>query len=155
MRDTRSAERLGDRPGDVEGLGEIVGRDGEGDVGEALLGRMKPGSYLVNTARGAVIDVDALVRVMEQDRLAAVGLDVLPIEPINGASPLLADRRVMWIGCGCPGRACPLDEQPSKTTGSAQVSSMGASAAGATGSAFSPESSMSAPSTLAYALCWC
>ena len=66
-----------------------------GLVGEALLGRMKPGSYLVNTARGAVIDMDALVRAMAQDRLAAVGLDVLPVEPVDEASPLLTDRRVI------------------------------------------------------------
>jgi phosphoglycerate dehydrogenase-like enzyme len=56
---------------------------------------MKPGSYLVNTARGAVIDVDGLARVLEQNKLAAVGLDVLPIEPIDAASPLLTDPRVI------------------------------------------------------------
>jgi D-3-phosphoglycerate dehydrogenase len=92
------------QPVSLEGLFEqadaisihcLLNDETRGMVGEALLGRMKPGSYLVNTARGAVIDVDALVRVMEQDRLAAVGLDVLPIEPIDGASPLLADRRVI------------------------------------------------------------
>jgi phosphoglycerate dehydrogenase-like enzyme len=64
-------------------------------VGEALLGKMKPGSYLVNTARGAVVDVDALGRALAQNRLAAVGLDVLPVEPIDPASPLLTDPRVI------------------------------------------------------------
>jgi phosphoglycerate dehydrogenase-like enzyme len=66
-----------------------------GLVGEPLLNKMKPGSYLVNTARGAVIDVDALARTLEQNKLAAVGLDVLPIEPVDAASPLLADPRVI------------------------------------------------------------
>jgi D-3-phosphoglycerate dehydrogenase len=42
-----------------------------------------------------VIDVAALARVMQQDRLAAVGLDVLPLEPIDPSSPLLKDRRVI------------------------------------------------------------
>ena len=66
-----------------------------GLVGDELLGRMKPGSYLVNTARGAVVDVDALVRVLATDRLAGVGLDVLPVEPIPADHPLLKDRRVI------------------------------------------------------------
>jgi phosphoglycerate dehydrogenase-like enzyme len=73
----------------------LLNDETRGMVGEAMLGRMKPGSYLVNTARGAVIDVDALARAMERNRLAAVGLDVLPIEPIDAASPLLADPRVI------------------------------------------------------------
>jgi len=73
----------------------LLNDETRGMVGEALLGRMKPGSYLVNTARGAVIDVDALVRALEQNKLAAVGLDVLPIEPVDAASPLLADPRVI------------------------------------------------------------
>ena len=55
----------------------------------------------------------------------------------------------IWIACGCPGAAWPWVEQPSNTTGSAQLSSSGGSAVGATGCAFSPASSSSAPSTLA------
>ncbi len=66
-----------------------------GLVGETLLGKMKSGAYLVNTARGAIIDEKALVHALERHRLAAVGLDVLPSEPIDAASPLLKDRRVI------------------------------------------------------------
>ncbi len=66
-----------------------------GLVDDDLLGRMKPGSYLVNTARGAVVDIDALVRTLATDRLAGVGLDVLPVEPIAPDHPLLQDRRVI------------------------------------------------------------
>jgi phosphoglycerate dehydrogenase-like enzyme len=92
------------QPVSLEGLFEqadaisihcLLNDDTRGLVGEALLGKMKPGSYLVNTARGAVIDVDGLARVLEQNKLAAVGLDVLPIEPIDAASPLLTDPRVI------------------------------------------------------------
>ena len=66
-----------------------------GMVGEALLSRMKPGSFLVNTARGAVVDIDGLVRVLATGRLAGVGLDVLPVEPIAAGHPLLSDPRVL------------------------------------------------------------
>jgi phosphoglycerate dehydrogenase-like enzyme len=73
----------------------LLNDDTRGLVGEALLNKMKPGSYLVNTARGAVIDVNALVRALQQHKLAAVGLDVLPSEPIDADSPLLKDPRVI------------------------------------------------------------
>jgi phosphoglycerate dehydrogenase-like enzyme len=69
----------------------LLNDETRGMVGEALLGKMKPGSYLVNTA----IDVDALACALEQNKLAAVGLDVLPIEPIDAVSPLLKDPRVI------------------------------------------------------------
>jgi len=42
---------------------------------------MKPGAVLINTARGSVVDVEALVRALGDGRLSAVGLDVLPQEP--------------------------------------------------------------------------
>lgn len=64
-------------------------------VDERLLSLMKPGSYLVNTARGAILDVDGLLHVLKTDRLAGIGLDVLPLEPIPADHPLLADPRVL------------------------------------------------------------
>lgn len=66
-----------------------------GMVGEHLLSMMKPGSYLVNTARGAIVDVDALTRVVATNRLAGVALDVMPVEPMPTDHPLLADPRVL------------------------------------------------------------
>lgn len=43
---------------------------------------MRPGAVLINTARGNVIDVPALVRALANGKLRAVGLDVLPHEPL-------------------------------------------------------------------------
>lgn len=52
-----------------------------GMVNAPLLGLMKPGSVLVNTARGAVVNVEDLLVVLDEGRLDGAALDVLPTEP--------------------------------------------------------------------------
>jgi len=59
-------------------------------VNAELLALMKPTSYLINTARGPVVDQKALIKVLEGRRIAGAGLDVLEQEPPELDDPILA-----------------------------------------------------------------
>ena len=61
-----------------------------GLIGEDALRAMKPGAYLINTSRGALIDERALERALRAGWIAGAALDVLAEEPARPGHPLLA-----------------------------------------------------------------
>ena len=66
-----------------------------GVLGERELGLMKPTAYLINIARGEMVDEHALARLLRERRIAGAGLDVYEVEPLPADSPLLNLDNVM------------------------------------------------------------
>ena len=63
-------------------------RETHGIVGASVLAAMKPSAFLVNLARGGIVDEDALVRALREKRLAGAALDVFATEPLPEGHPL-------------------------------------------------------------------
>ena len=59
-------------------------------IGARQLACMRPGAYLINVARGPVVDEPALIEALREGRIAGAALDVFEQEPIDPANPLLA-----------------------------------------------------------------
>jgi D-3-phosphoglycerate dehydrogenase len=66
-----------------------------GLIGRRELSLMKPGALLVNTARGAVVDEDALVDALRSGHLAGAGLDTFASEPMAAGHALLSMDQVL------------------------------------------------------------
>jgi phosphoglycerate dehydrogenase-like enzyme len=105
------------RPAPIAGVERVVGEDEwwallpeadylviatpltsatRGMLDAAALGQLRPGAYLINIARGEIIDTPALIAALEQGRLAGAALDVLPEEPLPADHPLWRAPNV-WI----------------------------------------------------------
>lgn len=93
------ADSLGVRPvvldelaalSDVVAIAAKVTPQTRGLIGREFLDRMKPSGYLVNTARAAIVDYDALHDALLHRRLRGAALDVHPKEPLPSASKFRA-----------------------------------------------------------------
>ena len=90
-----------------DGLGELLAQSDWVAVAAALtpetrhligakeLDQMKSSAYLINIARGSVIDEAALIRALQEERIAGAGLDVFEREPLPSDSPLWDMRNVV------------------------------------------------------------
>lgn len=67
-----------------------------GMIGEEFLQAVQPGTVIVNTARGSLIDEAALVRALDDGRIAAAALDVTDPEPVPQDSPLRERDQVLF-----------------------------------------------------------
>ncbi|NIS72263.1 MAG: hydroxyacid dehydrogenase [Proteobacteria bacterium] len=66
-------------------------------IGEKQISMMKPTAYLINTARGVIVDEVALATALKEKRIAGAGLDVFQQEPLPSDSPLLQLDNVVLV----------------------------------------------------------
>ena len=64
-------------------------------VSDREFGLMKPTAYLINAARGSIVDEADLYRALQEEKIAGAGLDVLEKEPIDPSKPLVAMDNVL------------------------------------------------------------
>jgi D-3-phosphoglycerate dehydrogenase len=67
---------------DIITIHVVLGQRSRGLVGAEDLARMKPTAYLVNTARGPIVDEAALLETLQQKRIAGAAVDVFSVEPL-------------------------------------------------------------------------
>ena len=73
---------------DVVSIHATLSQETRGLIDARRLALMKPTAYLINTARGAIVDEAALVSVLREGRIAGAGLDVFAEEPLPSGHPL-------------------------------------------------------------------
>ncbi len=83
------------RQADVVSLHTPLTADTRGMIDARFFGALRPGACLINTARGAVVDLPSLVAALDAGSLGSAALDVLPEEPVAHDSTLLGHPRVI------------------------------------------------------------
>jgi phosphoglycerate dehydrogenase-like enzyme len=83
------------RRSDVVSLHLPATDQSRGMIGARELGLMKPGSLLINTGRGALVDEAALLAALDSGHLAGAGLDVFAQEPLPPDAPILSRQQVV------------------------------------------------------------
>jgi glyoxylate reductase len=84
------------RRSDVVSIHLPLTRETRHIISTEVFTKMKPGSFLLNTARGPLVDEMALCRALDEERIAGAGLDVFENEPIVSPA-LLDDERVLLM----------------------------------------------------------
>ncbi|MEZ5353632.1 MAG: NAD(P)-dependent oxidoreductase [Bryobacteraceae bacterium] len=78
------------RESDFVTVNTLLNKNTEGLVTERHLRLMKPSAFFVNTARGPIVQHDALVRALRENWIAGAGIDVFPVEPPPKDDPLFS-----------------------------------------------------------------
>lgn len=73
---------------DIVSIHLRLSEESRGLMSRENLGKMKPGAFLINTSRGAIVDELALIDALREKRIAGAGLDVFATEPLPASSPL-------------------------------------------------------------------
>jgi D-3-phosphoglycerate dehydrogenase len=74
---------------DIVSIHSPLTKETKGLIGQEELGLMKPSAILINTARGELVDEEALYKALKEKRISCAGLDAYTQEPINKDNPLL------------------------------------------------------------------
>ena len=78
------------RESDFVTINAFLTTETRGLIGERQLRAMKPAAFLINLARGPIVNQDALVRALREKWIAGAGIDVFPQEPPPPDDPLFS-----------------------------------------------------------------
>jgi D-3-phosphoglycerate dehydrogenase len=75
------------RSSDFVSVHAVLNRENQGLIGQKELALMKPTAFIINTARGALIQEEHLVKALREKRIAGAAIDVFDAEPLDTKHP--------------------------------------------------------------------